>query len=157
MRTLVMCTSLKKRIHVVFVRWREFHAYTLSERLESTLRPPEWERPSPPVEKNQDDPLEAWHQKLNCGFQCAYSTWWTFFDKLMKEESNNLSDIINTVPGRRPTKRKNVLFFLSVLMTRQKDTFLFFPFLSMHIWRGRKKTFSCSLSFALSCAGYLSK
>ncbi|CAF1331691.1 unnamed protein product [Rotaria sordida] len=51
--------------------------------------------------------VEAWHRKLNCAFQCKHPTLWTFLDKLIKEENNIHSDIINAMSGSQPSKRKN--------------------------------------------------
>ncbi|CAF4063073.1 unnamed protein product [Rotaria sp. Silwood1] len=51
--------------------------------------------------------VEAWHQKLNSAFQCKHPTLWTFLDKLIKEENNMHSDIINAMSGSQPRKRKN--------------------------------------------------
>ncbi len=45
---------------------------------------------------------EGWHRKLNCTFRCTHPTWWTFLDKLIKEENNMHSDIINVMSGRQP-------------------------------------------------------
>ncbi|CAF0954419.1 unnamed protein product [Adineta steineri] len=51
--------------------------------------------------------IEAWHRKLNCAFQCTHPNLWTFMDKLIKEENNIHSDIINAMAGRQPRKRQN--------------------------------------------------
>ncbi|CAF0898009.1 unnamed protein product [Adineta steineri] len=51
--------------------------------------------------------IEAWHRKLNCAFQCTHPNLWTFMDKLIKEENNIHSDIINAMAGRQPRKQKN--------------------------------------------------
>ena len=39
--------------------------------------------------------------------QCTHPNLWTFMDKLIKEENNVHSDIINAMAGREPPKRKN--------------------------------------------------
>ena len=54
--------------------------------------------------------IEAWHRKLNCAFQCKHPTLWTFLDKLIKEENNIHSDIINAMSGSQPSKAKNESF-----------------------------------------------
>jgi hypothetical protein len=46
--------------------------------------------------------VEGWHRKLNCAFQCSHPTLWNFLDKLIKEENNVHSDIINAMTGRQP-------------------------------------------------------
>jgi len=51
--------------------------------------------------------IEAWHRKLNCAFQRTHPNLWTFMDKLVKEENNIHSDIINAMSGRQPPKRQN--------------------------------------------------
>jgi hypothetical protein len=51
--------------------------------------------------------IEAWHRKLNCAFQCTHPNLWTFMDKLIKEENNIHSDIINAMSGHQPPKRQN--------------------------------------------------
>ncbi|CAF3470781.1 unnamed protein product [Rotaria socialis] len=51
--------------------------------------------------------IEAWHRKLNCAFQCTHPTLWTFINKLIKEENNIHSDVINAMSGRLPPKQRN--------------------------------------------------
>ena len=51
--------------------------------------------------------LEAWHRKLNCSFQCTHPTLWTFLNKLIKEENNIHSDVINAMSGHPPRKHKH--------------------------------------------------
>ena len=46
--------------------------------------------------------IEDWHRKLNSAFQCSRPTLWSFLDKLMKEENNIHSDILNAMTGRQP-------------------------------------------------------
>ena len=46
--------------------------------------------------------IEGWHRKLNSAFQCSRPTLWSFLDKLMKEENNIHSDILNAMTGRQP-------------------------------------------------------
>ena len=51
--------------------------------------------------------LEAWHRKLNCSLQCTHPTLWTFSKKLIKEENNVHSDVINAMSVHPPRKRKH--------------------------------------------------
>ncbi|CAF3304227.1 unnamed protein product [Rotaria sp. Silwood2] len=51
--------------------------------------------------------FEGWHRKLNCAFQCSHPSLWTFLDKLIKEENNIHSDIINAMTGRQPPRVGN--------------------------------------------------
>ncbi|CAF1179479.1 unnamed protein product [Didymodactylos carnosus] len=51
--------------------------------------------------------VEAWHRKINCAFQSSHPTLWAFLDKLIKEENNLHSDIINAMSGSRPPGRKH--------------------------------------------------
>ncbi|CAF4150368.1 unnamed protein product, partial [Rotaria sordida] len=50
--------------------------------------------------------VEEWHRKLYCAFQCSHPSLWTFLDKLIKEENNIHSDILNAMTGRRPSVGK---------------------------------------------------
>ena len=45
--------------------------------------------------------IQGWHRKLNSAFRCSHPTLWSLLDKLMKEENNIHSDILNAVTGRR--------------------------------------------------------
>ncbi|CAF1230546.1 unnamed protein product [Didymodactylos carnosus] len=54
--------------------------------------------------------VEAWHRKINCAFQSSHPTLWAFLDKLIKEENNLHSDIINAMSGSQPTGRKHETF-----------------------------------------------
>ena len=46
--------------------------------------------------------VEGRHRKLNSAFQCSRPTLWSLLDKLMKEENNIHSDILNAMTGRQP-------------------------------------------------------
>ena len=50
-----------------------------------------------PMDTNIDD----WHRELDGEFRSSHPTLWSFLDKLMKEENNILSDILNEMTGRQ--------------------------------------------------------
>jgi hypothetical protein len=51
--------------------------------------------------------VEGWRQKLNRAFQWSHTILWTFLEKLIKEENNIQSDIINAMSRRQPPVGKD--------------------------------------------------
>ncbi|CAF1119652.1 unnamed protein product, partial [Didymodactylos carnosus] len=46
--------------------------------------------------------VEAWHRRIECVFECAYPTLWSFLQKLIHEEYAAHADIVHINSGEAP-------------------------------------------------------
>ena len=55
-----------------------------------------------------NNPAEAYHRRIGSVFQCAHPTLWIFLERLINEEGNTHTDILQVKDGQPPKNKKKV-------------------------------------------------